>query len=272
MSCFLTCVILLGIFLFYITGNFTVSVIISFILCCCVCLYYWVKSIEQEGEKASEEQEFYESLNLYPDKEFRFTATNKWTHSINLFNSYRKIVIANLTEKFVISLDYQNIVQCVVQQDNSTVTESSAGNALTGAILAGTTGAIIGAASHSTKDVCSLLSVRIITNNVLNPSIVISLINNQINRNSSEYQFLLGQANAIYATLTAIIHENNRMHAMSLNSGRNMRPNYSFGPPPHNNYPFQPLNSPTAIQPYHHPPMYNDYYDPNGPQYPYPGQ
>ena len=265
MSCFLACVILFGILLFYITGNFTVSLIVSFILCCCVCLYFWVKGLEQEGEKTAEEQKFYESLNLYPDKEFRFTATNGWTHSINLFNSYRKMVFVNLTEKFVLNLDYQNIVQCIVQQDNSTVTESSAGNALTGAILAGTTGAIIGAASHSTKDVCSELSIRIITNDVLNPSIVISLINNRINRNSSEYQFLLGQANAIYATLTAIIHENNLAHTMGLYAGRHMQPNYSFGPSPQNSYPYQPLNSPGAIQPYNQSRVYGNQYHPNNP-------
>ena len=163
---------------------------------------------ELDSEKTVKEIDFYDSLKLHPEKEFRCETTNGDIYSINLLHSERKLVIVNITAKNVIRLNYRDILKCDVQQDNSTITESSAGAALTGLVFFGVEGAIVGASSKSSKNICSNLSIRIITNEILNPNIIITLIHSSINRQSTAYRKLIQFADEIYSTIMAIIGDN----------------------------------------------------------------
>ena len=199
------------------------------------CVYKFIQR-KEEKEKRENEEEYYYSLNLHPDKEFRCTNTNDNTYSINLFHSFRQIAIANLTAEYVFFINYQNIIRCDIRQNNL---DSSAAGAMAGAMVAGSTGAIIGASSP----VCQNLSIRIITSDVLNPSIEIPLISTPVSRESSHSNFGPG----------ATSYLNN------LNNN-NQQINMPVGLPPYSASASNPNQS-----------SYDNPNNPNGPKYPYIG-
>ena len=237
------------------------------------CVYKFIQR-KEEKEKRENEEEYYYSLNLHPDKEFRCTNTNDNTYSINLFHSFRQIAIANLTAEYVFFINYQNIIRCDIRQNNL---DSSAAGAMAGAMVAGSTGAIIGASSP----VCQNLSIRIITSDVLNPSIEIPLISTPVSRESSQYNFFLKFADNIYTTITAIIHENSYFQpAMNLYPANYNHSNFGPGATSYlnnlnNNN--QQINMPVGLPPYSasasnpNQSSYDNPNNPNGPKYPYIG-
>lgn len=208
MTCLLCCTLLICIPIYMATENLILSLILSFGLFGLAC-YIFGKAGTDAIEK--KETDYYDSLNLNPTKEIHCTASNYDVYSVNLLHTEKELVIVNKTAKNVIRIKYQDIIRCDVQQDNSTIMESSAGNALAGGILFGATGAIIGAASKSSRDVCSNLSIRIITNEILSPAVTIPLIQSNVNRQSVTYRNLIQFADEVYSTIVAIIHENNRL-------------------------------------------------------------
>lgn len=80
--------------------------------------------------------------------------------------------------------------------------------------MQGGAGAIVGANTRKSKNIVSNLSVRIVTNELENPLYTLDLITNQIDINKPLYNRLyklaLEFASNIYATLQAIINDNNR--------------------------------------------------------------
>lgn len=75
------------------------------------------------------------------------------------------------------------------------------------------TGAIVGANTRKSKNIVSNLSVRIVTNNIDNPLYTLDLITHQIDINkplyANLYNVAMEFANNIYATVQAIINDNN---------------------------------------------------------------
>lgn len=75
------------------------------------------------------------------------------------------------------------------------------------------TGAIVGANTRKSKNIVSNLSVRIVTNNIDSPLYTLDLITHQIDINkplyANLYKVAMEFANNIYATVQAIINDNN---------------------------------------------------------------
>lgn len=75
-------------------------------------------------------------------------------------------------------------------------------------------GAIVGANTRKSKNIVSNLSIRIVTNEIDNPLYSLDLITNQIDINkplyANFYKVVLEFANNVYATIQAIINENNK--------------------------------------------------------------
>jgi len=106
------------------------------------------------------------------------------------------------------AIPFNSIIECEIIEDNSTIMKSGLNRAIVGAAIAGTTGAIVGVATRKTSDVVNNLSIRIITNEVLNPHHEIKIITETINRNSDEYKQLYDNVQEIYSSVIAIIQSN----------------------------------------------------------------
>lgn len=104
------------------------------------------------------------------------------------------------------AIPFKSIIECEILEDNSTIMSGGIGRAIVGAAVAGATGAIVGAATRKSKDVINSLTVRIITNEVMNPLYEIPVIDTLVNRNSDEYKKFYHEAQVVYSTVVAIIN------------------------------------------------------------------
>ncbi len=83
-------------------------------------------------------------------------------------------------------------------------------------------GAIVGANTRKSKNIVSNLSIRIVTNEIDNPLYSLDLITNQIDINkplyANFYKVVMEFANNVYATIQAIINENNTSNTQKENT------------------------------------------------------
>ena len=102
--------------------------------------------------------------------------------------------------------DYSDLIDFELIEDNQSIVKGSMGKALVGGALGGTMGAVIGSAgSKKINQKCSLLEVRIRTNDFQKPQYCISLINGLevpktsdfYKKNREEAQNLIGVLNYI---------------------------------------------------------------------------
>lgn len=119
----------------------------------------------------------------------------------------RKIMIAQLLNmENVAILNFDELVECSIIEDGTTLLSGSVGNAVIGGIIGGTTGAIIGASSRSTEPVALSVTIRIITNNIQHPIYLIPVIQTKTIRTSNEYKEKMLFAQEIYATLISAMN------------------------------------------------------------------
>lgn len=116
----------------------------------------------------------------------------------------RKIMFVNLETKENVLYLFNEIVECSILEDGSTIQSGGVGRAVIGGVVAGGVGAIVGASTRSSKPVTFSLSVRIITSNIQTPLYEISLISGKIERESIEYKKRMNFAQEIYATIVSI--------------------------------------------------------------------
>lgn len=126
---------------------------------------------------------------------------------VGIDNTKKVFVIFN-THSCIIDaiISFDSIIECEIIQDNSTVIKSSTKQAMIGSIIAGISGAIIGAASKHSEDVVHYLGIRIITKNISHAYYKINIINNTLKRNSDEYRKKVSQTEDLYSTIIAIIN------------------------------------------------------------------
>lgn len=104
--------------------------------------------------------------------------------------------------------NFNELVECSILEDGATICSGGVGRAITGAIIGGGVGAIVGASTRSSKNVTLSMSVRIITSKISQPLYEIPLITSETNRDSTEYKRKIAYAQEIYATITSIIAQN----------------------------------------------------------------
>ena len=103
--------------------------------------------------------------------------------------------------------EFSQIVKYELCEDKSTVMEGGVGRAVVGDMLFGTTGAIVVAATRSSKNICSSMEVIIYLSDEYHPTESIKLIFNEVKRNSGEYQRALQEARQFIGMLDTITHK-----------------------------------------------------------------
>lgn len=156
---------------------------------------------------ASDYRSVLESSGIEPEKTLNYiTPDLDVSYSVGIDTIARKIVISDNIYGSVDTLDFDSLIQCDILQNNAVVHHSGTGTALAGAIIGGTQGAIIGATGNASADMAMSLEVRIITKDVLSPTVRMKLLARPIRRSDYEYQKAMRYADDVFATITAVIN------------------------------------------------------------------
>jgi len=189
-------------------------IILGSVGCFLVVLFLWAVSPSESAIKNKENIDkskkiLDEFLTQYSvDKTLKVKDTNfAICQKDNVLLIYDSLSMLNNNLKYQ-AIPFNSIIECEIIEDNSTIMKSGLNRAIVGAAIAGTTGAIVGVATRKTSDVVNNLSIRIITNEVLNPHHEIKIITETINRNSDEYKQLYDNVQEIYSSVIAIIQSN----------------------------------------------------------------
>lgn len=111
------------------------------------------------------------------------------------------------------AVSYDQLVAYELIEDGASIQTDAAGAAAIGGLLLGTTGAIIGSATSSTKPVCNSLILKITINNSPEPTFYINLISGSTERTSETYKTALKEAHDIASKLHLIIESRNEQTA-----------------------------------------------------------
>ena len=134
------------------------------------------------------------------EQQFRVDLEHKQIAICSIF-PYQKIDIIN----------FSDIIECQIIEDSNTVMKGGVGRAVVGGALAGGVGAIVGANTRASKNVINILQIRIITKKISNSLYTIDLIKTEIEKNSMEYRNAMNFVNNVYAILTSIITNNDKV-------------------------------------------------------------
>lgn len=134
------------------------------------------------------------------EQQFRVDLEHKQIAICSIF-PYQKIDIIN----------FSDIIECQIIEDSNTVMKGGVGRAVVGGALAGGVGAIVGANTRASKNVINILQIRIIKKKISNSLYTIDLIKTEIEKNSMEYRNAMNFANNVYAILTSIITNNDKV-------------------------------------------------------------
>lgn len=102
---------------------------------------------------------------------------------------------------------YDEIVDFEVLEDGTSVTKGGLGKALVGGAIFGLAGAIAGATSKKTKEICNKLEVKITTRNQDRPVVYLNLINTEFNKNGILYKQIFKCVQDILSKFQIIIDE-----------------------------------------------------------------
>jgi len=134
------------------------------------------------------------------------------TYYLNKSTAYldeanKKLAInTNVNIKFI---DFKDIINYEVYQDGSKTMSGGVGGAMIGAVLGSATGAIIGSSvGRKIKDFTERLELRIRINNIQNPDVSVTIINNQIKNDTPAYEFTMKKLREFLSLLEYILNQN----------------------------------------------------------------
>ena len=183
------------------------------------------------------------NANIHYDKVINITSTGIDTKVVFDLNN-RKIAIINTNAVKIDYVDFDKIIQCEILEDNSVVMKGGVGRAVVGGILAGGVGAIVGAQTRGSSEIVKNLSIRIITNDVINSLVWIHLIKTATKRDSFEYKRNKDAAQQIYSTIISILNTDPKPVSTLPPNSANAIPTLNTNPRPVSNLP---PNSPNAV-------------------------
>ena len=183
------------------------------------------------------------NANIHYDKVINITSTGIDTKVVFDLNN-RKIAIIDTNAVKIDYVDFDKIVQCEILEDNSVVMKGGVGRAVVGGILAGGVGAIVGAQTRGSSEIVKNLSIRIITNDVINSLVWIHLIKTGTKRDSFEYKRNKDAAQQIYSTIISILNTDPKPVSTLPPNSANAIPTLNTNPRPVSNLP---PNSPNAV-------------------------
>lgn len=104
--------------------------------------------------------------------------------------------------------DYKDVVGVELIEDGRTLNKGGIGRALVGGVLLGSTGAIVGAVTRKSKDVCKCLRVKVTTRNMNDPAIFITLISKSTKKDSAAYKSAYQKAQECVSAFQLICDRN----------------------------------------------------------------
>ena len=125
--------------------------------------------------------------------------------SLLIDNTNNKWAIVNSRTSNVDAMDYADLIEYELLEDDERLVKGRVGSAIVGGMLFGGIGALAGASrKKKIKSICNSMSVRIIVNNLDNPQYVIPIISSQTKTDSIIYQSAMSIAQE-FTSLLALI-------------------------------------------------------------------
>lgn len=164
-------------------------------------MYYNLDNVDEE--QPEETNEFVKEFDNIIEFNNRAMAINKEKKELYfLFNDELDKLIK-----------YESIIECKIIENSNVVNSGGIGRAIVGGLIAGDSGAIVGANTRKSKNIVSSLSIRIVTKEIDEPLYTLELLDYQIDTNKQLYANFYKQAmefaNNVYATIQAVINDNN---------------------------------------------------------------
>ena len=110
---------------------------------------------------------------------------------------------------------YDQIVDFELLEDGSTLAQGGIGRAAVGGLLFGGAGAIVGATTRKSKNVCTDLKVKITVKDYDNPAFYITLLSTETKKDSYLYKTSVKEAQDILSKLQLIVNERDSSTAAS---------------------------------------------------------
>ncbi len=153
-------------------------------------------------------------MNFKPDKIYKFDTLKVKiggkAPEIQIDKNLKKIAICSYNDEsnYLKIIDFSDIIECSILEDNATVMDGGIGRAIVGGAIAGETGAIVGSNTRKAKNVTNSLILKIVTQNIEEPLIMISFISSEIERSENTYIEIMREVQELHSTLVVILRNN----------------------------------------------------------------
>ena len=136
--------------------------------------------------------------------------TDECLTEILIDESSKQIAICDYRNSNTTVINFIEIIQCEIIENNDTLYDSGIGGAIIGGVLSGGVGAIVGSNIKSNSSIVNSLQLRIVTKNINNAMFLIDSIppNVEAFRSSEAYRYAMNQTQEAFSTITSIIHHN----------------------------------------------------------------
>lgn len=143
------------------------------------------------------------------------------SYTLAIDENSQSIVIYNLSTTHVDHIPFSSIVECEICQDNSTIMKDGIKRAVIGGIIAGTTGAIVGATTSPQTNIVKQLSIKIRTDDIKHPLHTIVLFQSAHSKEENFYKQKWQTAELLYSTIIAIIKKQEKNTIINENPTQN---------------------------------------------------
>jgi len=179
-------------------------IIIGVIVLVIIIIIAW-QSAKKEAENKNSLQDQLKQNKLKIDKTYDIISVG--VNKQVLFDlESNKIAILDAAANSIDYVEFNKIIDCEIMEDNTTIMKGGIGRAIVGGVLAGGVGAIVGAGTRGSSDVVKNLAIRIITNDISNSMVMITLIKSDTKRDSAFYKNCMASAQGIYSTIVSILN------------------------------------------------------------------
>jgi len=179
-------------------------IIIGVIVLVIIIIIAW-QSAKKKAENKKSLQGQLKQNNFKVDKTYDIISFGINKQVLFDFDS-NKIAILDAIANSIDYVEFNKIVDCEIIEDNTTIMKGGIGRAVVGGVLAGGVGAIVGAGTRGSSDVVRNLAIRIITNDISNSLVMITLIAGKTKRDSVDYINCMASAQGIYSTIISILN------------------------------------------------------------------
>ncbi|MCD7848115.1 MAG: hypothetical protein LUG49_08850 [Oscillospiraceae bacterium] len=162
-----------------------------------IALLYFISYKNQNGNSSEHSSFFW----------FRFFPTKKVKRYLWVDDKRKKFRLPSSEHRYKI-YNYSDILDFELIEDGNTVSGISLSGLVTGGLLFGKVGALLGEIKGKQSQTCSRLHVRIMFNNVHDPMALIKLIDSEVSKSSLVYQTELENAQKIISILNIIKTQN----------------------------------------------------------------